>query len=165
MAPGTTKGSTSIRSITERPSLAPSSPTRRTVGCACASLSWTGGRRAYHVSPRLPRWVRSRLSAGGSTTAPEEFGASGPGHVPFWSKPNLKPPHSGHDYRRSSGFSIFGLSYATTFSSASPELTVPPILVPNPLDARSRSLGLAAVAALRRRRLRYDGSFAPHGCP
>jgi hypothetical protein len=28
-------------------------------------------------------WVRSRLSAGGATTAPEEFGASGPDHVPF----------------------------------------------------------------------------------
>jgi hypothetical protein len=28
-------------------------------------------------------WVRSRLSAGGSTPAPEEFGASGPGHIPF----------------------------------------------------------------------------------
>src|SRR5262249_5612199 len=31
----------------------------------------------------VPVWVRSRLSAGGATTAPEEFGASGPGHVPF----------------------------------------------------------------------------------
>jgi hypothetical protein len=28
-------------------------------------------------------WVRSRLSAGGTTTAPEEFGASEPDHVPF----------------------------------------------------------------------------------
>ena len=28
-------------------------------------------------------WVRSRLFAGGATTAPEEFGASGPDHVPF----------------------------------------------------------------------------------
>ena len=28
-------------------------------------------------------WVRSRLFAGGSTTAPKEFGASGPDHVPF----------------------------------------------------------------------------------
>jgi hypothetical protein len=43
-------------------------------------------------------WVRSRLFAGGSTTAPEEFGASGPGRVPFWSKP----------------VSIFGLSFVTT---------------------------------------------------
>ena len=34
-------------------------------------------------SAAVPVWVRSRLSAGGPTTAPEEFGDSGPGHVPF----------------------------------------------------------------------------------
>src|SRR5262245_18871450 len=34
-------------------------------------------------SAAVPVWVRSRLSAGGATSAPEEFGASGPGHVPF----------------------------------------------------------------------------------
>jgi hypothetical protein len=28
-------------------------------------------------------WVRPRLFAGGASTAPEEFGASGPDHVPF----------------------------------------------------------------------------------
>src|SRR5439155_9534286 len=28
-------------------------------------------------------WVRSRLLAGGASAAPEEFGASGPDHVPF----------------------------------------------------------------------------------
>src|SRR5437867_12239248 len=50
-------------------------------------------------------WVRSRLSAGGASAAPEEFGTSGPDH------------HT--------------------------------ILVPNPLDAGSRSLGLAAAAAFR----------------
>ena len=32
----------------------------------------------------VPEWVGSRLYAGGSTSAPEEFGAPGPGHVPFW---------------------------------------------------------------------------------
>jgi hypothetical protein len=31
----------------------------------------------------VPVWVRSRLSAGGASSAPEEFGASGPDHVPF----------------------------------------------------------------------------------
>ena len=34
-------------------------------------------------SADVPVWVRSRLSAGGSSSAPEEFGAPGPGHVPF----------------------------------------------------------------------------------
>jgi hypothetical protein len=43
-------------------------------------------------------WVRPRFFAGGATTAPEEFGASGPDHVPFWSKP----------------VSILGLSCVTT---------------------------------------------------
>ena len=54
-------------------------------------------------------WVRSRLFAGGATTAPEEFGASGPDHVPFWPK----------------RVSILRLSLVTTIHSASPELTVP----------------------------------------
>src|SRR6266404_3435630 len=54
-------------------------------------------------------WVRSRLSAGGASAAPEKFGASGPDHVPFWSK----------------RFSILRLANITTFNSASPELTIP----------------------------------------
>lgn len=37
-------------------------------------------------SADVPEWVGSRLYAGGSTSAPEEFGDSGPGHVPFWPK-------------------------------------------------------------------------------
>jgi len=35
-------------------------------------------------------WVRSRLYAGGSTSAPAEFEASGPGHLPFG--PSLSAP-------------------------------------------------------------------------
>jgi hypothetical protein len=34
----------------------------------------------------VPEWIRSRLYAGGSSSAPEEFVASGPGHMPFWPK-------------------------------------------------------------------------------
>src|SRR5438105_3026554 len=34
-------------------------------------------------SADVPEWVRSRLSAGGSSAAPGEFGAPGPAHVPF----------------------------------------------------------------------------------
>src|SRR5262249_35025673 len=52
MSPG---GSTSIRPITGRPSLAPSSLTRRPVGWPCgllpAGVAGRGGRRAYHVPP------------------------------------------------------------------------------------------------------------------
>jgi hypothetical protein len=42
---------TPIRTITERPSLAPSSSTRRPIGLPCGSLSLAGGLRAYHVPP------------------------------------------------------------------------------------------------------------------
>jgi hypothetical protein len=34
----------------------------------------------------VAEWVGSRLDAGGATSAPEEFGAPGPGHMPFWPK-------------------------------------------------------------------------------
>src|SRR5689334_15202012 len=55
MSPST-EGSTSIRSITDRRSLAPSSYARRPVGVACAMLSAgvacpVGERRVYHVPP------------------------------------------------------------------------------------------------------------------
>ena len=54
-------------------------------------------------------WVRSRLSAGGTTAALEEFGASRLDHVPFG-------PSVSASCR---------LAFVTTFNSASPELTVP----------------------------------------
>src|SRR2546423_8070207 len=52
---------------------------RLTFRCRCRHRGTTGLPR----SAAVPVWVRSRLSAGGSASAPEEFGASGPGHVPF----------------------------------------------------------------------------------
>ena len=61
-------------------------------------------------SADVPEWGRPHLYAGGSPSVPEEFGASGPGHVPFWSKP----------------VSIFGLFNVTTFTSGSRPLTMPP---------------------------------------
>src|SRR5215831_14433803 len=78
---------TPIRPIAGRLSLAPSSFTRSPIGSPCGSLSLAGGLRAYHVASLKPAWVRSRLYAGGSASAPGKFGAPGPGHVPFWSKP------------------------------------------------------------------------------
>src|SRR5262249_29420405 len=48
---------------------------------ACATGRTTGLPRSADVAG----WGRSRLYAGGSTSAPDEFGASGPGHVPFGS--------------------------------------------------------------------------------
>src|SRR5262249_26457586 len=74
--------------------------------------------------PAVTVWVRSRLGAGGATTAPEEFGASGPDHVPVWPKPDSEAA-----VRRTRPVpffgSIFGLSSLTALSSASPELTLP----------------------------------------
>jgi hypothetical protein len=86
------RGSTPIRSITDRPSLAPSSFTRCPFGSPCGSLSLTP--LAYGAGqttglPRfadVPEWIGSRLYAGGSSSALGEFGAPRPGHVPFWSK-------------------------------------------------------------------------------
>ncbi len=74
---------TPSRPMTGRRALAPSSCTRSPIGSPCGSRSPRGGRRAYHVAPLKPAWVRSRLYAGGSTSASEEFGAPEPGHVPF----------------------------------------------------------------------------------
>ncbi len=83
-------GSTPIRPITGRHSLPPSSFTRSPIGSPCGSLSLAGGLRAYHVASRKHAWVRSRLYAGGSSSAPGEIGAPGPGHVPFG--PSLSAP-------------------------------------------------------------------------
>ena len=52
-----------------------------------ASLVCEAGRTTgLPRSADVPEWVRPCLYAGGSSSAPEEFGAPGPGHVPFWSK-------------------------------------------------------------------------------
>jgi hypothetical protein len=48
----------------------------------CKARETTGLPRSADV----PEWLRSCLYAGGATSAPEEFEASRPGHVPFWSK-------------------------------------------------------------------------------
>ena len=50
-------------------------------------LAWQAGRTTgLPRSADVPRWGGSRLYAGGPGSAPEEFGASGPGRVPFWPK-------------------------------------------------------------------------------
>jgi hypothetical protein len=80
-------GSTPIRPITGRRSLPPSSFTRSPIDSPCGSSSLAGGLRAYHVASREHAWVRSRLDAGGSSSAPGKIGVPEPGHIPFWSKP------------------------------------------------------------------------------
>jgi hypothetical protein len=83
-------GSTPVRPITGRHSLPPSSFTRSPIASPCDSSTLTGGLRAYHVASWEHAWVRSRLDAGGSSSAPGEIGAPGPGHLPFG--PSLSAP-------------------------------------------------------------------------
>jgi hypothetical protein len=64
----------SIRSITQRPSLAPSSPTPTPIGFPYGSLSLAGDVWAYHVPYRYHQWVRSRLFAGGRVVYGKEWG-------------------------------------------------------------------------------------------
>jgi hypothetical protein len=91
---------TPIRPITDRHSLhlpCPQ-PHRLALRFAFPSRRTTGLPRC---GAETLAWVRSRLYAGGSTSAPGEFGAPGPGHAPLWSKP----------------VSTFGLSYVTTLAA------------------------------------------------
>src|SRR3954452_14927007 len=72
-----------IRSITERPSLPPSSLLRCLISVLCSPPSLAGRQRGYFVH-RLDRpGVRSCLSAGGATSATGENPAPVPDHVPF----------------------------------------------------------------------------------
>jgi hypothetical protein len=119
-------GSTPVRPIKGRPScsLLPYPPPHRlALRLAFPDGETTGLPRSATVTV----WVRSRLSAGGTTAAPEEFGTSGPGHVPFG-------PSVSASCR---------LAFVTTFNSASPELTnTTPSWFPTPL-----MLGVAALAS------------------
>jgi hypothetical protein len=116
---------TPIRLITGRPSLPPPSFTRRPVGSPCGWPTLAGGRRAYHVASQESSWVRPRLDAGGTSSAPDEFAASGPGHLPFWSKP----------------ISTFGLSLFTTLAAVHLGWPYHAPLVPDRRGAGSRDLG------------------------
>jgi hypothetical protein len=65
----------------------PAAPSARLAACFPSSVACeAGGATGLPRSADVPEWVRSRLYAGGSASAPEEFGASGPVHVPFWPK-------------------------------------------------------------------------------
>jgi hypothetical protein len=116
---------TPIRPVTGRPSLPPSSFTRRPVGSPYGGPTLAGGRRAYHVASQESSWVRPRLDAGGISSAPDEVAASGPGHLPFWSKP----------------ISTFGLSLFTTLAAVHLGWPYHAPLVPDRHGAGSRDLG------------------------
>src|SRR5262249_32420722 len=96
-------GSTPVRPITGRPSLAPPSCTRRPVGDPRESLSPVGRTTGLPRSADVPEWVGPPFFAGGAASAPGELGAPGPDHVPFWPERD----------------SIFRSSFVTTFIAAS----------------------------------------------
>ena len=118
------EGSTPIRSIIERPSLPPSSFTRRPIGISYREPTPKGGRRAYHVPRTDHGWVRLCLFAGGSTATAGEEGSPCSWPLTFWFKP----------------VSVFGLLVLTTFIGSSPELAMPSTLAPDRLDAGSRRI-------------------------
>jgi hypothetical protein len=116
---------TPIRPVTGRPSLPPPSFTRSLIGSPCGWPTLTGRLRAYHVASWEPSWVRPRLNAGGPSSAPDELQASGPGHLPFWSKP----------------ISTLGLSLFTTLAAVHLGWPYHAPLVPDRFGAGSRDLG------------------------
>jgi hypothetical protein len=138
---------TPIRPVTRRPSLPPSSFTRRPVGSPYGWPTLAGGRRAYHVASQESSWVRPRLDAGGTSSAPDEFTASGPGHLPFWSKP----------------ISTFGLSLFTTLTAVHLGWPYHAPLVPDRRGAGSRAR-LALRSPPSRVRIRCPEGFAPRRC-
>jgi len=102
-------GATSIRSITERHSLSPSSFTRYPIGFSYESLSLAGECRAYHVSREYLNGLGAAFSPVVLISTSKDIVTFELDHLPFWFKP----------------VSIFGLSALTTFIGSSLSFTLP----------------------------------------
>src|SRR5262249_14364319 len=107
--------------IRSPPRLFPAAPSAR----LAARFPSRGGYGLTTLRRRNLAWVRPRLYAGGSSSAPEEFGAPGPGHVPFWSRP----------------VSTFGLFFVTALTAVHLGWPYHTFLVPDRLGAGSRGSG------------------------
>src|SRR5215471_2908462 len=90
--------SPSIRPITDRPWLPPSSLPRCLISSLCSRPSLAGRRRGYFVHRFDHSGVRSCLSAGGTSSATGESAAPGPDHIPVgpsltasWARLCLRP--------------------------------------------------------------------------
>ena len=86
--PITVEDSPSIRPITGRHWLPPSSLPRCLISLLYSRPSLAGRRRGYFVHLFDHSGVRSCLSAGGTPSATGESAAPVPDHLPFWSKPD-----------------------------------------------------------------------------
>ena len=140
--------STPIRPVTGRPSLPPSSFTRRPIGSPYGRPTLAGGRRAYHVASQESSWIRPRLDAGGTSSAPDEFAASGPGHLPSWSKP----------------IQHLWLVFVYDADGGSPRLALPRALGPRPPRCWQSRSRLALRSPPSRVRIRCPEGFAPRRC-
>ena len=107
-----------------------------------------GRRRAYHVPSLSPCGLGRAFSPVVRVSAPRDKIARGLDHVPCWPQ----------------RVSIFRLLDRTTFSSASPGLTVPHHPGARPRCCWESRGGLTSCPAIRRMRLRCPGSFRPRSC-
>src|SRR5258705_4421641 len=114
-----------IRSITERPSLPPSSLLRCLISVLYSPPSLAGRQRGYFVHLLDRSGVRSCLSAGGASSATGVIGAPVPDHVPFGSSLTAS----------------WACLWITALISTSPGLTCPGLLAPDRRDAGSRRVG------------------------
>ncbi len=142
---------TPIRPVTGRPSLPPSSFTRRPVGSPCGWPTLAGGRRAYHVASQESSWVRPRLDAGGTSSAPDEFAASGPGAT--------------HAILVQAYQHLWLVPYITTLAASSaPGLAIPRAPGPRPPRCWQSRSRLALRSPPSRVRIRCPEGFAPRRC-
>jgi len=140
--------STPIRPVTGRPSLPPPSFTRRPVGSPYGGPTLAGGRRAYHVASQESSWVRPRLNAGGTSSAPDESAASGPGHLPFLVQ----------------ACQHLWLVFVYDAHGGSPGLAIPRAPGPRPPRCWQSRSRLALRSPSIRIRIRRPEGFAPRRC-
>jgi hypothetical protein len=142
------KGSTPVRPITGRPSLAPSSFTRSPVGSPRGSLSLAGGLRAYHVAPRKPRGL-------------------GPASTPVVRHPRgVSSEHANlATYLLVQAYQHLGLVLDDGAYGGSPGLALPRLPGPRPPRCWQSQSGLTPSLPSRRMRIRCAEGFAPPGCP
>ena len=144
---------TPIRTITARPSLPPASFTHSSTGTPLRATFHfpmeTMGLTTFHTST-IPRGVRLRLCAGGTTSVRSDMPPPLPRHLPFGSSLSAS----------------LACCLSRRLNSASPELAIPsnPSSRP-PCEAGSRSVPSRFGCRLFEPRQHCPGSFAPRGYP